>query len=77
MTRVEKISEEIAKTKVKMTEIQNKLRDLERQKKEAENVEIILAIRSGKLSDRELSALTKRFQQNTAPTKKETEEKTK
>ena len=75
MTKIEKINDEIAKTKAKIAEIQARLRDLERQKKDAENIEIVAAIRSGKINERELAAMVKRFAQNNKPSDTPTEAK--
>jgi predicted nucleic acid-binding Zn-ribbon protein len=44
--RVQKISDEIDKTKRKITEYQSRLRELERQKTELENADIIALVRS-------------------------------
>ena len=43
--RIEKISSEIEKLKKKVTEYQSRLRDLERQKTELENADIIAMVR--------------------------------
>lgn len=45
MNKIEKIISDIEKTKVKISELQNRLRELERQKKETENAEIVLLVR--------------------------------
>jgi len=41
MNKIERIDKEIAKTREKITEYQNKLRGLEAQKTEAENLQIV------------------------------------
>ena len=41
MNKIERIDREIAKTREKITEYQNKLRGLEAQKTEAENLQIV------------------------------------
>lgn len=64
MSKIEKINEEIVKAKAKMTEIQGKIRDLERQKKEAEDIEIVAAIRSGRMSERDMFAMIRKFKRN-------------
>ena len=56
MNKIERIDREIAKTREKITEYQNKLRGLEAQKTEAENLQIVQLVRSMRLSPHELSA---------------------
>ena len=51
------IDKEIAKTREKITEYQNRLRGLEAQKTEAENLQIVQLVRSMRLSPHELSAM--------------------
>ena len=53
--RILKIEKEIQKTREKITEQQNKLKELEVQKTEAENLEIIQMIRSLHMTPAELS----------------------
>lgn len=57
MNKIERIDREIAKTREKITEYQNKLRGLEAQKTEAENLQIIALVRSMRLTPAELTAL--------------------
>ena len=57
MNKIERIDKEIAKTREKITEYQNKLRGLEAQKTEAENLQIISLVRSMRLTPAELTAL--------------------
>lgn len=57
MNKIERIDREIAKTREKITEYQNKLRGLEAQKTEAENLQIVQLVRSMRLSPHELSAM--------------------
>ena len=57
MNKIERIDKEIAKTREKITEYQNKLRGLEAQKTEAENLQIVQLVRSMRLSPHELSAM--------------------
>ena len=57
MNRIERIDKEIAKTREKITEYQNRLRGLEAQKTEAENLQIVQLVRSMRLSPHELSAM--------------------
>lgn len=57
MNKIERIDKEIAKTREKITEYQNRLRGLEAQKTEAENLQIIALVRSMRLTPAELTAL--------------------
>ena len=57
MTKIERIDREIAKTREKITEYQNKLKGLEAQKTEAENLEIVQLVRAMRLTPAELSAM--------------------
>lgn len=53
--KVLKIEKEIQKTREKITEQQNKLKELEMQKTEAENLEIVQMVRSLHMTPAELS----------------------
>lgn len=57
MNKIEKIEKEIQKTREKITEYQNKLKGLEAQKTEAENLEIIQLVRAMRLTPAELNAM--------------------
>ena len=57
MNKIERIDREIQKTREKITEYQNKLKGLEAQKTEAENLQIVQLVRSMRLSPHELSAM--------------------
>ena len=57
MSKIERIDREIAKTREKITEYQNKLRGLEAQKTEAENLEIVQMVRAMRMSPEQLSAM--------------------
>ena len=46
MSKIERIEKEIQKTREKITEYQNRLRGLEAQKTEAENLQIVQLVRS-------------------------------
>ena len=50
-------NKEIAKTREKITEYQNKLKGLEAQKTEAENLEIVQLVRAMRLTPQELNAM--------------------
>ena len=55
--KIDRINKEIAKTREKITEYQNKLKGLEAQKTEAENLEIVQLVRSMRLTPQELTAM--------------------
>jgi len=55
--KTERITQEIGKTKAKISDLQVKLRDLERQKTEQENGEILELVRSIDVSPQELTAM--------------------
>ena len=55
--KIDRINKEIAKTREKITEYQNKLKGLEVQKTEAENLEIIQLVRAMRLTPQELNAM--------------------
>ena len=57
MSKIERIDREIKKTREKITEYQNKLKGLEAQKTEAENLEIVQLVRSMRLTPAELNAM--------------------
>lgn len=55
--KIERIDKEILKTREKISEYQNKLRSLEAQKAEAENLQIVQLVRAMHLTPAELFAL--------------------
>ena len=55
--KIERIEREIAKTREKITEYQNRLKGLEAQKTEAENLEIVQLVRAMRLTPAELNAM--------------------
>lgn len=54
--KIDKLTKEIDKTREKIAELQARLRDMERQKTEAENTDIVAIVRSLNLSPQELAA---------------------
>ena len=58
-TKIERISKEIDKTKGKVADQQARLRELEKQKTELENLEIVDAVRGMNISFADLAALLK------------------
>ena len=57
MSKIERIDREIQKTREKITEYQNKLKGLEAQKTEAENLQIVQLVRAMRLTPAELDAM--------------------
>ena len=57
--KINRINKEIAKTREKITEYQNKLKGLEAQKTEAENLEIVQLVRAMRMTPQELNAMLK------------------
>ena len=55
--KIERIDQEIAKTREKNAEQQEKLKDLEAQKTEAENLEIVQMVRALRMTPAQLSAM--------------------
>lgn len=55
--KIDRIDREIEKTREKITEYQNKLKGLEAQKTEAENLQIVQLVRSMRLTPQELNEL--------------------
>ena len=61
MATVEKIRRDIVKTKEKISEQQKRLRALEAQLTEEENLEIVRMVKAVKMDNRELTALLKAY----------------
>lgn len=59
MRNRKKLEEEIEKTKNKLVELQARLKELEKQKVEAENMEILQAVRSVIASPEEIEEILK------------------
>ena len=57
--KIDRINKEIAKTREKITEYQNKLKGLEAQKTEAENLEIVQLVRAMRMTPQKLNAMLK------------------
>lgn len=56
-TKIERIGREITKTREKIAEYQEKLKALEAQKTEAENLEIVQMVRAMRMTPAQLSAM--------------------
>ena len=63
MNKIEKITSDIEKTKIKISELQNRLRELERQKKETETAEIVLLVRGLEVAPEKLREFLAAYQQ--------------
>ena len=61
MATVDKIRNDIAKTKEKIAELQKKQRSLEAQLAEEENLEIVRMVKAVKMDNKELTALLKAY----------------
>jgi|GEM_PF-4009334 len=61
MTKLEKVIEEIAKTKVKLSQTNARLRELEKQKIEAEDDEVAAFARANNLTSDTLAAMLKTY----------------
>lgn len=57
--KIERVSKDIQKTKDKISEFQTRLRELEKQKTELENTEIVDAVRGMEISLTDLATLLK------------------
>lgn len=57
--KIEKLGKEIEKTKAKITELQNRLRNLEEQKTELENTDYVAVARSFHLTPQQLADFLK------------------
>lgn len=55
--KIDRIEKEMQKTREKITEYQNKLKGLEAQRTETENLQIVSLVRSLKVTPEELTAL--------------------
>jgi hypothetical protein len=66
--KIERVSKEIDRTKGKISEQQARLRDLEKQKTELENLEIVSAVRGMNISFADLAVLLKNTRPETSAT---------
>ena len=57
--KIERVDKDIQKTKDKLSEFQTRLRELEKQKTELENMEIVEAVRGMDISLADLAAIIK------------------
>ena len=56
-SKIDRIEKEMQKTREKITEYQNRLKELAMQKTEAENLEIVQLVRAMRMTPQELSAM--------------------
>lgn len=63
-SKISKINAELAKTKQKISALQDDLRDLEQQKTELENTNIVGLVREAGMTSQELAALLQAFREN-------------
>ena len=61
MATLEKIEKDIIKTKEKIAELQKKVRTLETQKVEAENLQIVQLVKTVNIDNKTLTALLKAY----------------
>lgn len=61
MATTQKIRNDIVKTKEKITELQKRLRNLEGQLAEEENLEIVRMVKAVKMDNKELTAFLKAY----------------
>ena len=61
MATIEKIEKDIIKTKEKIAELQKKVRILEAQKVEAENLQIVQLVKTVNIDNKTLTALLKAY----------------
>lgn len=59
INKIERLDREIQKTREKITEYQNKLKELTAQKTEAENLQIVQLVRAMRLTPQELNTMLK------------------
>lgn len=64
--KIEKITREIEKTRTRITEDQARLKELERQKVDLENTEIVVLFRSVDVAPAELAAFIEKYKQQSA-----------
>jgi len=70
-TKIEGINKKIDKSKGKIADEQARLKELEKQKTELENLEIVEAVRSMDISFTDLAALLRSAKGQADPTRKE------
>ena len=61
MATIEKIEKDIIKTKERIAELQKKVRTLEAQKAEAENLQIVQLVKTVNIGNKELTVLLKAY----------------
>ena len=64
--KIDKLAKEIERTKEKIAELQGKVREMEKQKTELENTDIVAIVRSLNLSPQQLADFIRGRQENPA-----------
>jgi len=64
--KIDKLAREIEKTRDRIAELQSRLKDLEAQKIELENTDIVAIVRSVNLTPAQLAAFVRRLEQDPA-----------
>ncbi|MFZ5975108.1 protein of unknown function [Geosporobacter subterraneus DSM 17957] len=72
--RIQKVMGEIEKTKTKIAEFQARLRELERQKTELENAEIVAIFRKEKMTEDEFARFVSAMSAKSVPNKEDNHE---
>ncbi len=62
-TKIRKVIKEIEQTEQRISDYQNRLRELHKEKVELENIEIIGMFRSAKISTHDISEVMKQFKE--------------
>lgn len=70
---IDKLTDEITKTKTKISELQSRVRDLEQQKTEAENVEIIMLVRGMEVAPENLRTVIEAYKEKNLAGKEKSE----
>jgi len=65
--RIRKVTDDIEKTKVKISELQARQKELERQKTDLENTEIIGLFRSADVAPSELAGFIRAYKEQASP----------
>ena len=65
-SKIDKLAREIEKTRAKITEGQERLRELERQKTELENTEIVTLFRAADIAPGEIAAILRAYKETGA-----------
>jgi len=67
-SKIDRVAREIEKTRAKITEAQERLKELERQKTDMENTEVVNLFRSVDIAPGELAAILQAYKENGSAT---------